>query len=60
MGIFEDKALYFCGVGGDCYFSIQWVVVFCENVILYVVVLLKKCSSVGILCSDGILWVVWV
>ena len=31
MGVFEGIALYVRGVG--C-FSIQWVVVFCENVIL--------------------------
>ena len=41
IGVFESKALYFCGVG--C-FSIQWVVVFCENVILLVVVLLKHAA----------------
>ena len=40
MGVFEGKALFFCG-GGGC-FSIQWMVVFCENVILEVVVRLKN------------------
>ena len=34
MRVFEGKALYVCGVGGGGCFSIQWVVVFCENVIL--------------------------
>ena len=32
MGVFEGKALYFCRGGGDCCFSVQWVVVCCENV----------------------------
>ena len=38
MGVFEDKALYFCRGGGGWLFSIQLGV---ENVILQVVVLLK-------------------
>ena len=33
-GVFEGEALYFCGGGGGGCFSIQWMVVFCENVIL--------------------------
>ena len=40
-------------------FSIQWVVVFHENVICWWLSF-SKYSSVGILCSNGILWVVWV
>ena len=47
MGVFEGKALYFCGVG---YFPIQWVVVFRENIILYVVILLQ----------NAVLWVSFV
>ena len=33
MGVFEGSALYVCGVGGVGILSIQWVVVFPENVI---------------------------
>ena len=49
---FEGKALYFCGGGGVGvgWFSIQWVVVFCENVILWVIVFLK----------NAVLWVSFI
>ena len=46
MGVFEGKALYFLGVGGGWLFFSP--VGGCP----------QKCISVGILCSDGILWVV--
>ena len=50
MMVFEGKALYFVGVVGVGCFSIQCAVVFRENVILQVVVLLK----------NAVLWVSFV
>ena len=59
---FEGKTLYFCGGWRGCFFvcllfqsSGRLAFVKMYN-FLQEVVLLKKCSSVGILCSNGIFW----
>ena len=63
----EDKVLkarhyIFVGSGGAVlfclFFSIQWVVGFCGNVYFMYAGggFSQKCSSLGILCSNGIFW----